>query len=90
VPAFNVTSVYTSSTTIVQVNSSDGLVYIPITLMILGVAGYMGWKKWKAWKAKKAEAAAAVAATVIATATEATVVATKAAPKVEVRLPTKV
>lgn len=86
-PAFNVTSVYTSSTTIVQVNSSDGLVYIPITLMILGVAGYMAWKKWKVWKAKKAQAAAE-AATVAAVTVAA--VATKAAPKVEVRLPTKV
>ena len=90
VPAFNITSVYTTSTTIVQVNSSDGLVYIPITLIILGVAGYMGWKKWKAWKAKKAQAAAtAVAEVVAATAVEATV-ATKAAPKVQVRQPTKV
>ena len=73
IPAFNVTSVYTTSTTIVHLNSSEGLVYIPITLMILGVAGYVAWK---VWKKKKAEAAEAIA--------------TKAAPKVEVRVPTKV
>jgi predicted negative regulator of RcsB-dependent stress response len=45
--------------------------------MILGVAGYVAWKVWK----KKAEAANTATATAVAT---------KAAPKVEVRVPTKV
>jgi hypothetical protein len=54
-PQMNFTSstITTTSTTIVQVSSSDNLVYIPITFMILAAIGYFAWKKWKAWKAKQ-------------------------------------
>lgn len=60
-PQMNFTSstITTTSTTIVQVNTSDNLVYIPITFMILAAIGYFAWKKWKAWKAKQLKPALA-------------------------------
>ena len=83
-PAFNITSSTSTSTTIVQVNNTDSALYVLISFIIIGAAGWTAWKIWKKWKKGKARATEADEA-VIAAATAATAISKK--KSVQIRLP---